>query len=260
MKRILKFNPDKVIGTVIYIVEGQSTEFNLLKTIYGKILSYDYIEQRRGQPAKFIDNRCPHNRVFVINSSESNISDISDKDFLENICEYLINEYGMDLDNAAKFYIFDRDPGSNTNSELIKYYLRVLAEPYGDDTDYEKGGLLLLSYPAIESFVLSNFLEDTYKLRFRLGSEMKSFIGEEQNARVIQQNKITSETLKFAANEFIRYLDYVDTEFDLSNLEKMNMTVFETEEKLFEKEEVYAAVSQLVISLIYLGIITVNEI
>lgn len=66
--------------------------------------------------------------------------------------------------------------------------------------------------------------------------------------------------MKFAANEFIRYLDSVDTEFDLSNLEKMNTTVFETEEKLFEKEEVYAAVSQLVISLIYLGIITVNEI
>ena len=82
MKRILKINPDAKIGTVIYIVEGQSTEFTLLRTIYGKILNYDYIEQRRGKPARFIDNSCPHNRVFVINTSESNISDISDVDFL----------------------------------------------------------------------------------------------------------------------------------------------------------------------------------
>lgn len=258
MTRTLKINPNAVIGTVIYIVEGQSTEFNLLKSIYGRILQYDYIEQRRGQPDKFIDNRCPHNRVFVINSSESNISDISDTDFLDEICEYLINEYGLDLDNAAKFYIFDRDPNSNTDSELIRHYLNVLAEPYGDDTDYEKGGLLLLSYPAIESFVVSNFIEDTYLLRFKLGKELKSFMGKEQNAKIIQFNKITPETLKFAANELFKYLDAIDTECDLNGLLTLNLSVFDAEEMLYKKEKYYAAVSQLILSLLYLGIIEIE--
>lgn len=259
MKRILKINPDAKIGTVIYIVEGQSTEFILLRTIYGKILNYDYIEQRRGKPARFIDNSCPHNRVFVINTSESNISDISDVDFLDKICEYMINEYGMDLDNSAKFYIFDRDKKSNTNKELIEYYLKVLAEPYGDDTEYEKGGLLLLSYPAIESFILSNFIEDTYEMHFKLGKQMKTFIGEPQN-KCIQINKITAETLEFAALEFLKYLDSVDTEFDLENLSDANAVIFEEEEKLYEKEAVYAAVSQLILSLLYLGIIKIEEV
>ena len=129
MKTTLKFNRGKRIGTVIYFVEGQSTEFTLLRTIFGKILNYDFIEKRRGKPAWFKDNSCPQNRVYVINTSESNISDISDKDFLDEVCEHLINEYGLDADNAAKFYIFDRDNQSNTDKELIQYYLKVLNEP-----------------------------------------------------------------------------------------------------------------------------------
>lgn len=259
MKITLGINKDKIIGTVIYIVEGQSTEFNLLKVIYGKILQYDYIEQRRGKPARFINNRSPHNRVFVINSSESNISDISDTDFLDKICEYLINEYGLDLDNAAKFYIFDRDRNSNTDKDLIQHYLKVLAEPYGDDTDYEKGGLLLLSYPSIESFVVSNFIEDTYTLRFKLGREMKAFIGDKEKAKVIQLNKISSDTLMFAAKEFIQYLNSIDTQFDLGELSVLNQRVFETEEKMYETEDAYAAVSLLILSLMYLGILEINE-
>lgn len=176
MTRTLKINPNAVIGTVIYIVEGQSTEFNLLKSIYGRILQYDYIEQRRGQPDKFIDNRCPHNRVFVINSSESNISDIS----------------------------------------------------------------------------------DTYLLRFKLGKELKSFMGKEQNAKIIQFNKITPETLKFAANELFKYLDAIDRECDLNDLLTLNLSVFDAEEMLYKKEKYYAAVSQLILSLLYLGIIEIE--
>lgn len=259
MKRTLRFNTDRNIGTVIYFVEGGSTEFTLLKTIFGKILGYDYVAKRRGRPAKFIDNNCPYNRVFVINTSESNIKDISDKDFLDSVCETLINEYGLDLDNAAKFYLFDRDSESNTDKKQIEYYLDVLAEPYGDDTDFEKGGLLLLSYPAVESFVVSNFIEDSYKAQFKLGSELKRFIGNEENQKIIQFNKITPSTVEFATKEFITYLENVEIDFDLEELKVINKGVFEAEEAVYESSGKYNVVSELVLSLLYLGIVEIEE-
>lgn len=259
MGKELKINLEQNTGTVIYFVEGGSTEFTLLKTVFGKILHYDYVEKKRGKPAKFINNRCVHSRVYVINTSESNISDISDVDYLDKVYEYLINEYGLDLDNAAKFYLFDRDNQSNTDTRLISKYLNILSEPYGDDTEFEKGGLLLLSYPAIESFVLSNFLEDTYQLMFKLGSDVKTFMGLEQNQRIVQFNKINSDTLTFATNEFFKYIEFIESNLDLDNIAELNKKIFEMEEADFAQSEMYRAVSGVVLSLLYLGIIRVIE-
>lgn len=259
MKTTLKFNHEKRIGTVIYFVEGQSTEFTLLRIIFGKILNYDFVEKRRGKPAWFKDNHCPQNRVFVINTSESNISDISDKDFLDEVCELLINEYGLDADNAAKFYIFDRDNQSNTDEKLIQYYLSILNEPYGDDTADEKGGLLLLSFPAIESFVLSNFLEDTHKLQFKIGQDVKTFTGLPENQKLIQYNKIKEETILHAAKEFLAYLDSIDAELDLDFVGELNNAIYRDEETAFAEFGLYKAVSELILSLMYMGIIEIEE-
>lgn len=259
MKITLKFNREKRIGTVIYFVEGQSTEFTLLRTIFGKILNYDFIEKRRGKPAWFKDNSCPQNRVYVINTSESNISDISDKDFLDEVCELLINEYGLDADNAAKFYIFDRDNQSNTDEELIQYYLKVLNEPYGDDTENEKGGLLILSFPAIESFVISNFLDNTHELQFKIGQDVKTFIGSPENQKLIQYNKINEGTLLHAAKEFVGYLVSVDTELELDLVGELNKFIYQKEEETFDETGLYRAVSELILSLMYMGIIEIEN-
>ncbi len=246
---------NKNIGTVIYFVEGAGTEFNLLKIIFGKLLHYDYIEKRRNSPAKFINNQCGHSRVYVINTKESNIKDISETAYLDKICEYLINTYGLDMDNAAKFYLFDRDNQSNTDVKRIEWYLSMLTEPYGDDTDFEKGGLLLLSYPSIESFVLSNFRDDTHEYTFKLGKDIKSCIGLPENQKEIQFNKITDKTLLHAENEFMKYLGYIGAEFNLDRLSELNEAVFKEEETYFAANQKYRAFSTLILSLLYLGIL-----
>ncbi|MCI8598175.1 MAG: hypothetical protein HFJ10_07025 [Lachnospiraceae bacterium] len=255
MEKKMKICFDKNIGTVLYFVEGGSTEFTLLKIIYGKLLHYDYVEKRRNSPAKFINNQCGHSQVYVINTKESNINDISEIDYLDQICEYLINHYGLDLDNAAKFYLFDRDNQSNTDIKRIERYLSILAEPYGDDTEFEKGGLLLFSYPSIESFVLSNFREDTYKYTFKLGSDLKTFIGLPENQREVQFNKISQETLLHAGNEFLKYLKNIGVDFDLDTLSEMNSAIFCEEETYFAENQKYQAFSELILSLFYLGIL-----
>lgn len=52
--------------------------------------------------------------------------------------------------------MFDRDPESNTDSALIENYISVLANPYDNEDGY-KAGQMLLSYPSIESYTISNF-------------------------------------------------------------------------------------------------------
>ena len=43
---------------------------------------------------------------------------------------------------------------------------------------YDIPGLLLLSYPSLESFVVSNFQQDSFNLEFKLGSELKVYAHE----------------------------------------------------------------------------------
>ncbi len=51
----------------------------------------------------------------------SNISSVEDVTlYIENIYGLLISEYDIDIENAAIFYIFDRDRQSNKNKGLIK--------------------------------------------------------------------------------------------------------------------------------------------
>lgn len=49
----MKINKDKPIGRVLFIVEGSSTEFNLLRRIFCNVLGFEYIEKRRNRPSVF---------------------------------------------------------------------------------------------------------------------------------------------------------------------------------------------------------------
>ncbi|WP_303797281.1 hypothetical protein [Ruminococcus flavefaciens] len=74
--------------------------------------------------------------------------------FLDNLFKELIEKYDFDIDNAAIFYIYDRDDRSNTDNAFIENLLSKLGNSR-DNPDYGRQGLLLLSYPSIESFTLS---------------------------------------------------------------------------------------------------------
>lgn len=67
------------------------------------------------------------------------------------------------VEDARIYYLFDRDrtPGSNSNTHVIKQFMSTLKNY--QDNRYDMQGLLLLSYPAIESFTLENFYKDTWE-------------------------------------------------------------------------------------------------
>ena len=50
----MKFNKDKNIGRVLFIVEGSKTEFSILKRIFCNILKYNYIAKKRNRLNTFV--------------------------------------------------------------------------------------------------------------------------------------------------------------------------------------------------------------
>lgn len=121
---MIEINDKKSIGRVLFIVEGSKTEFAILRKIFCDILKYEYIEKRRNRPDTFKSKNNSTSKVAVINTEESNINYITDsEEYLDVLFEMLRKKYDFPVDNAAIYYLFDRDPKSNTDVERIKTYI-----------------------------------------------------------------------------------------------------------------------------------------
>ncbi len=255
----MKINKDKSVGRVLFIVEGGRTEFNLLRRIFCDVLEYEYIQKtRQSDNFKVYKSRSNNtSKIAVINTEESNISDICDENcYLDSIYEMLISEYNFPVDRAAIYYIFDRDPKSNIDVPLIKKLISQLRNAY-ENEDGLRGGLLLLSYPSIESYVVANFIDDTYLMELALGEEVKAYVAA-QNTQ-IQRNKITEDTVKKAASEMMKYIKAEQITFDIDNMGHTNSEVFERQEARYSQNKTYRLVSLLSVALIDLGIIEIEN-
>lgn len=251
----MKFNKEKHIGRVLFIVEGSQTEFSILRRIFCNLLGYSYIEKRRNRPARFTSTKDRFSQIAVINTRESNIRDISENEsYLDDIFDALREQYRFPVDQSAIYYLFDRDPKSNTDSDLIENYIHSLANPYVNDDGY-KAGQLLLSYPSIESYIISNFREETSTLRFQLGKDAKAYIGKNTD---IQTNKISEETLLKATCEFLEYLKIELIDFNIDNFSAASHTVFTKQETEYLSGMGYKVFSMLTLAFLQMGIIELD--
>lgn len=109
----VRINKEKSIGKVLYIVEGNKTEALILYYIFCKIYDYQFESILRGKSYhKYNSKENIMSQVFVINTEESNIKTIdkdNDNDFLNNLYITLFEQYDFNVDNAAIYYLFDRD-------------------------------------------------------------------------------------------------------------------------------------------------------
>lgn len=253
----ITLNKDKSIGKVLYIVEGGKTEPYILHKLFTRIFDYqvEMIIRDKGY-RKYNSKENATSQVFVINAEESNIKNIDkDNEFLDNLFRELIENYDFDIDNSAMFYLFDRDNQSNTDSEMIKSLIKSLVNSR-ENENYLRQGLLLLSYPSIESFTLSNFKKDSFSEKFKVGDDLKTFLHDKK----INHKDITDQTLISATEELFKafYVMNIDN-YDIDNFGNCNMDIFNYEEKTFSKEELYQALSLICISLIDLGLIEILE-
>lgn len=252
MKKLV-INKDKNIGQVVFIVEGASTEFYILHKIFTRIFDYQYEAIKRNKPYKKYNSKVnPLSRVIVINTEESNIKFIDkDNDYLNNLFEELIDSYKVDINNAAIYYVFDRDVHSNTDSKFVEDLICKLRNSRENDNYYMQG-LLLLSYPAIESFTLSNFDDNSYEKEFGTGDELKHYLHEQK----MFQGRINEESIIRSVEQFeLAMKEFGIESYDVDDFFETNMSVFECQEKFYSQQGRYKVLSLLCVAFLDLQLI-----
>ena len=246
-------NKNKSIGKVLFIVEGAKTEPYLLGKIFTEVFDYQMEQLLRNKRYRKYNSKSNRNsQVFVINAEESNIRFIKmDNEYLNNMFRTLIEDYDFNIDNAAIYYLFDRDNMSNTDTDIIRSLLSEITNAR-DNPNCLRQGLLLLSYPSIESFSLSSFLNNSFESKFSTGKELKQFL-HEQN---INNQNLIDDTICTAVTEMLNAFSKIGvSDFDIDDFESTNSTIFNYEENVFSTEKLYRALSLVCISLLDLGLI-----
>lgn len=254
----MKINRDKNIGKVLFIVEGEKTELKLLHTIFTKILDYKYETfNRQSVYKKSNPQKTKNSSVFVINTKNSNIKSIVDDiEYIDNLYLILLNDYNFNVDHATIFYLFDRDVKTNTDIELINTLLKNFSNPL-ESVGFERPGLLLLNYPSLESFIISNFVKDTYKLSFETGIELKQYLI--KNKISPNQVKINDTHLLSSVVEMDNTLDQLGiSKYDIDNFRETNLAIFAKQEAFYKINKKFRLLSLLTIALKFLGIIDNN--
>ena len=246
------WNKEKSIGKVLFIVEGGHTEPYILKKLFCGLLDYQVETIRRPHSYSIFNAKSnPSSRVFVINTKQSNIKYIKkDDDYLNNLFIELIETYGFDVDHSAIYYLFDRDVQSNTDKEFIRNLLGELKNSR-ENGDYLRQGLLLLSYPSIESFTLSNFDGNCFNVCCRLGKELKAHLDEKK----FNQSKISAETVCLATEKMIESLKEIGVDYCIDTLGDDNRKIFDYEEEYYNENQKFRSLSLFASALIDLGVI-----
>lgn len=215
LNRKVKFNVNKNIGSVLYIVEGERREINLLGYLFKNILHYEriYGVDREGRERIYVSEQNENSKIFIINSEKSNIQSITNKEFIDKQVT-LLKRYEEDFnyEDIPIYYIFDCDRKNDQNNiEMLVNMFGNAREPSKENEYDSIGGMLLLSYPSIE-------------------------------------------TLMNAFNELAKSLDNIDeniSEINLDDIRVFNKNVFE-KEKRYNNQYM---LSLLLISFVDLGII-----
>lgn len=254
----IQLNKDKSIGKVLYVIEGAKTEPIILHHVFCNIFDYqvETILRDKGYH-KYNSKDNPFSQVFVINAEESNIKYIAkDNEFLNHLFQELIENYDFDIDNAAIYYVFDRDNQSNTDVEFLEGLISELSNSR-DNRGYNRQGMLLLSYPSIEAFTFSSFQNNSFDKKCKTGKELKKHL----HACGYNQKHITEENIQYATKEMLKAFDEMKiTNFDIDAMEYCNKEIFTYQENGYKREKLYRVLSLLSISFMDLGLIEIKTV
>lgn len=258
----------KRIGQVLFIVEGEKTEPNLIYKIFSGIFGYQMDRlYRNGAYRVFHRTDDPNSKITVINTEESNIRFIDkDNDFLNRMFTTLIEDYQLDIDNAAIYYLFDRDPASNTDDVFIRNMLQNLSSARDINADMTRQGMLLLSYPCIESFVGMNLLVNSIQYCWANGVQNGSDLKRALHKDGLLANNINEQTILHCADELFHSLKMIgiDTETEsfmnsLDHFAESNSSIYEWQELCLKENGQHGLLSLMAVALLDLELIKIVE-
>lgn len=254
-----KIDRTRNIGTVIFVVEGGradtgGTELRLLKTIFSDILGYEVQELRRGTEEFIGHGSNRYSRVFALNLPKNQLTQLTEE-ALDILFRQLRETFHIRPEDCPIFYLYDRDYLSYKSNELRGKYVLKYTDPYANETGDQ--GQLLLSYPAVESYLLSCFHSDVFRKRYYLGKDMKP---------EVLEHGISPEAIQSDA-QILNALDEMNlglasfgiTEYDLDNLGPTLLNVYNAEQELVKAEHAFSALSLISMALLELGILVEED-
>lgn len=273
-----RIDKNKNIGNVIFVVEGGrpengGTELRLLKKIFADILEYEVQELRRGCEEFIGYGKNPQIRVFALNLPKNQLTQLTEEAIDELFCR-LREEFGVKPEDCPIFYLYDRDVLSYKRNELRGKYVKKYTDPYG--TDAGDQGQLLLSYPAIESYLLACIKEDTVKMSFRLGQDAKAALTHEicpddsadkADVHLKTVDLVFSEETSEAEKRLIHSINEMDKglstmgvqTYDLDNLASTLLEVYDYQQQKYNEEDVFSLFSLVGMALLELGVIVEDD-
>ena len=189
-------------------------------------MDYNYVQVRRNKVMKdkFESKNNKNSTIIVANTSNSNIKTImEDKNYKDKLYNLLKKEYNRSLKNVPIYILWDRDADSNTSDVVLKA-LNTFTSSL--DNDYDMNGLLLLSYPCVESFELSNFIKQFWKINFSSAKDAKKKMKE----IIPELTDIDEKSLMLAIENMHRTMYFYGIrKYDPSNFKKENLKIFRKE-------------------------------
>lgn len=251
----LKINTAAEIGTVVLIVEGHRDEFLIIQYIFCQLFMYKMTTRSpKNGEIRYAELTLGKNRVVILNAESSNMKSLfSVEEYIDRTYAELVFTHHIDIRNSPVFYIWDRDR-QNNSANVVNELLRRLTSPY-ENKDTHEHGMLLISYPAIESMIVSSFddisyLPDDY-------SCIKEYVRDQKyNLKDIDEKKILMAT-KRMIDGVKEILGKTKFEIDLDSGEMLK--IFQEEEKYYSHSSRYRLLSLAMYVLVWLGIIQVEE-
>jgi hypothetical protein len=227
------------------VVEGQADEPACFKHIFTDIFGYKTIQMnRRGQFCEY-GKKETGTAVIIANTVSTNIKAILDDSERERMLISIQEYLGESLKNYRIYYIWDRDRESNKKSDIEKAISKHKNALLNDESF--ENGLLLLSYPCYEAFLVSNF-ENTETISGNIKQYIKS-------KRRIKVKHISKDTLERAATKLWAKLQDLHIEPKLDDMSLANGSLLRKEEEYYRRNNVYFLISQLSLLFIDLGLL-----
>ena len=268
-----RINTNKNIGNVIFIVEGGrpttgGTELRLLKKIFSDVLGYEVQELRRGCEEFIAHGIKSEYHVFALNISKNQLTQLTE-DAIDDVFYRLKDEFDIKPEDCPIFFLYDRDVLSYHKNELRGKYVKKYTDPYGNKEGVQ--GQLLLSYPAVESFLLSCIQENTYKQTACLGKDAKPILNsalclEETDTEDLHQkivNMVFAEDVSEAGKRLINSINEMDNgleeigvgTYDLDNLGPTLLNVYDIQQQKYISDNTFWCISLIGMALLELGVI-----
>lgn len=269
-----RLNPDALIGDTLFIVEGAKTEFDIIESIFTKRLGFQIVKKVRGNDGYILKGSNPSKQVFAFNFEKNQLHK-QDFNELNKLYSELRNVYGFNPDKAAVYLIYDRDVqcyepyGIDVRNDYIMRFTNCLSS--GDKTSTSGyDALLILSYPSIESYLTSCFLNDTYTVEHSLGNQLKIWNTNNKlewrnvfkkkydlhkKCHIIDTDEMDKALLHAVEEMNKAILHFGVSNYNIDDFYSTNIKVFDAEEAHYSKSGNFKLLSLLSVILMQLGII-----